>query len=282
MVDTRSAALREMDLTRPAAARIYDAFLGGSHNFGIDRDIVERIERELPGIAESYRENRAFLRRAVEFMLAHDIRQFLDLGSGTPTIGPVHEIARRRTRDFRVVYVDNEPLTVAHSRPLLTREPNATIIQADLRDSESVLHASQVRQLLDLDRPIGLLMSAVLHFVPDTDCPAELVEAYRDALAPGSHLLISHLTDTQNTAAQMLAGFYAESSDPMHPRDTSVVEKFFGDFEQVPPGPELLSDWRPDPGPRIHPPHAVFHGGVARKPRAVTRRGAPAAAADPR
>ncbi|MFC7344320.1 SAM-dependent methyltransferase [Saccharopolyspora griseoalba] len=267
MVDTRSAEPRAMDLTRPAAARIYDSFLGGSHNFGVDREVVERIGGELPGIGESYWENRAFLRRAVEFMLAHGVRQFLDLGSGIPTIGPVHEIARRRTREFRVVYVENEPLTVAHSRPLLAAEPNATIIHDDLRAPDSVLRTSQVRQFLDLDRPIGLLMSAVLHFVPDTDRPAELVEAYRDALAPGSHLLISHLTDSHDPAAmQVLTGFYMESSDPMHPRGTSVVEKFFGDFEQVPPGPALLSDWRPEPGARDRPTYALLHGGVARKP----------------
>jgi hypothetical protein len=267
MMDTRSAELREMDLTRPAAARIYDSFLGGSHNLGVDREAAEHIEGELPGIAGSYRENRAFLRRAVEFMLAHDVRQFLDLGSGIPTIGAVHEIARRLTRDFRVVYVDNEPLTVAHSRPLLAGEPNATIIQADIRAPGSVLHASQVRQFLDLDHPIGLLLSAVLHFVPDTDRPVELAEVYREALAPGSHLLISHLTDSHDPATiQVLTGFYMQSADPMHPRSTSVIEKFFGDFEQVPPGPGLLSDWRPEPGPQIRTPYALLHGGVARKP----------------
>ncbi|GAA2341213.1 SAM-dependent methyltransferase [Saccharopolyspora halophila] len=266
MMETRDAALREMDLSRPAAARIYDSFLGGCHNFGVDRELAERLETDLPGIADSYQENRAFLRRAVEFMLAHDIRQFLDLGSGIPTIGQVHEVARRRTRDFRVVYVDNEPLTVAHSRPLLTREPNAAIIHADIRDPASVLRASQVRQLLDLSEPVGLLMSAVLHFVPDSDRPAELVEAYRDAVVPGSHLLIAHLTDSYDPAAmRTLADFYAESADPLHARSTSAIEKFLGDFEPIPPGPGLVATWRPEPGPRPAPRYEINYGAMTRK-----------------
>lgn len=266
MVETRDVVLREMDLNRPAAARLYDSFLGGCHNFGIDRALAERLEAVLPGIADSYQENRAFLRRAVEFMLAHGVRQFLDLGSGIPAIGHVHEVARRRTRDFRVVYVDNEPLTVAHSRTLLTGEPNAAIIHADIRDPRSVLQASQVRQLLDLEKPVGLLMSAVLHFVPDSDRPAELVAAYRDAVAPGSHLLLAHFTDGYAPAVvRALTGFYAESSDPLHARSTGAIENFLGDFEPIPPGPALLADWRPEPGRHSDPRYELNYGAMARK-----------------
>ena len=158
MVDTRKAAVREMDIGRPAAARMYDAFLGGCHNFGVERAMVERIGTALPGITGTYQENRAFLRRAVEYLLAHGVRQFLDLGSGIPTIGHVHEVARRRTRHFRVVYVDNEPLTVAHSKPLLAAEINAAITHADMRDPQSVLESAEVRALLNVDEPVGLLM----------------------------------------------------------------------------------------------------------------------------
>ncbi|MDI2031487.1 SAM-dependent methyltransferase [Saccharopolyspora sp. TS4A08] len=266
MMDTRSTAIREMDINRPASARMYDAFLGGCHNFGVERSIVERLETALPGIGGTYRENRAFLRRAVEYLLAHGVRQFLDLGSGIPTIGHVHEVARRRTRHFRVVYVDNEPLTVAHSKPLLAAEINAAITHADIRDPKSVLCSPEVRALLDLDEPVGLLMSSVLHYLPDSDQPAELVATYREVLAPGSHLVISHVTDSHDPApARVLAEHYAETSDPIHLRDTREIESFFGDLDPVPPGAACLADWRPDPGTPVPSPYRLVHGGIARK-----------------
>ena len=251
MVDTRSAAPREMDLTRPAAARIYDAFLGGSHNFGIDRDIVERIERELPGIAESYRESRAFLRRAIEFMLAHDIRQFLDLGSGTPSIGPVHEIARRRTRDFRVVYVDNEPLTVAHSKPLLASEPNATIIQADLRKPDTILNHPDTRALLDFSRPVGLLIVGVLLFIGPQDRPGQFIASYRDRLVSGSYLAISQASDDDlppdlREEIDRIMELYQHSSEQLTLRSYDEIAAWFAGTELVAPGLVPYPDWRPD------------------------------------
>ena len=266
MVDTRRTVVREMDISRPAAARMYDAFLGGCHNFGVERAIVERIEAALPGIAGTYVESRAFLRRAVEYLLARGVRQFLDLGSGIPTIGHVHEVARRRTRHFRVVYVDNEPLTVAHSKPLLAANLNAGITNADIRDPQAVLESSEVRAMLRMDEPVGLLMSSVLHFIPDSDEPADLVAEYRDRLAPGSHLLISHLTDDHDpVTARTLADHYAETSDPVHLRDAERIEDFFGEFTRVPPGTTWLAEWRPDPGAAAAAPLRLMRGGLARK-----------------
>ncbi|GAA0522348.1 hypothetical protein GCM10011581_34350 [Saccharopolyspora subtropica] len=268
MVDTPTPASREMDIDRPCAARIYDAFLGGGHNLGSERSFAERLERALPGVGEVYRENRAFVRRAVEFLLARGVRQFLDLGSGIPTIGHVHEVARRRTRDFRVLYVDNEPLTVAHSRPLLAGEPRAEFIQADCRDPKSVLHAPEAVELIDLDEPVGLLMTAVFHFVPDSDDPLGLAGTYRDALVPGSYLVVSHLTDSHDPdAARTLATLYQETADPLYPRDAAWVASLFGDFQVMPPGPTYLSRWRPDPDQSAaqHRYHLLY-GGVARKP----------------
>ncbi|RRO14772.1 hypothetical protein EIL87_18735 [Saccharopolyspora rhizosphaerae] len=265
MVDTRSTPVREMDIDRPAAARLQDAFLGGSHNFGVERALVERIEKALPGIAGTYRESRAFLRRSVEYLLAHGVRQFLDLGSGIPTIGHVHEVARKRTRHFRVVYVDNEPLTVGHSKPLLAAELNAAITHADIRDPQSVFESPEVRALLAVDEPVALLMSSVLHFIPDSDDPEGLVAHYRERLVPGSHLLISHVTDTHDLPrARTLADFYAETADPLHLRSTERIDAFFGDFTQVPPAPTHLADWRPDPGTPTPPPYRLLHGGMAR------------------
>ncbi|QIZ36800.1 SAM-dependent methyltransferase [Saccharopolyspora sp. ASAGF58] len=267
MVDTRIPPVREMDIDRPCAARVYDAFLGGSHNFGCERAFAERLERELPDIGETYRENRAFLRRVVEYLLAHGVRQFIDLGSGIPTIGHVHEVARRRTRDFRVLYVDNEPLTVAHSKPLLAGEPRVEIIRADCRDPDSVLKSPEAAELLDPAEPVGLLMAPVLHFIPDSDDPVALVETYRDALVPGSHLVISHLTGSHAPdEMRILAGHYAETADPLQPREVEWIEKLFGDFEVVRPGTTFLSDWRPEPGrTTAKQPYCLLHGGVARK-----------------
>ncbi|MEV0083053.1 SAM-dependent methyltransferase [Saccharopolyspora sp. NPDC050642] len=267
MTDMRIPPVREMDIARPCAARIYDAFLGGSHNLGCERAFMEDLERELPHIGESYRENRAFVRRSVEYLLAHGVRQFIDLGSGIPTIGHVHEVARRRTRDFRVLYVDNEPLTVAHSKPLLAGEPRAEIIRVDCRNPQAVLDSPEAAELLDLDQPVGLLMAAVLHFVPDSDDPVALVDAYRDALVPGSHLVISHLTGSHHPdEMRILAGRYEETTDPLHPREVEWIEKQFGDFEVVPPGTTYLSDWRPEPGrTAAKRPYRLLYGGVARK-----------------
>jgi hypothetical protein len=269
MVDTQPLLPREMDLEQPSAARIYDAFLGGSHNFGVDWRFVDRIESAMPGITEVYRENRAFVRRTVEHMISNGVWQFLDLGSGIPTIGHVHEVARRRTRGFRVVYVDNEPLTVAHSRPLLADEPRAAIIEADCRDPESILRAPETTDLLDFTEPVGLLMSAVLHFIPDSDDPLPLVATYRDAVVPGSHLAVSHTTGSADSAAmRILEDFYAETADPLFARDTDWIDALIGDFTLLAPGMSYLTDWRPDPGPATQPPYRILYGGVARKPRA--------------
>lgn len=268
MVNSQHMLSREMDLDHPSAARIYDAFLGGSHNFGVDRDFVDHAEQALPGITEMYRQNRAFLWRAVQYLVAKGVRQFLDLGSGIPTIGHVHEVARRGTSEFRVVYVENEPLTVAHSRPLLAAEPQVEIIRADCRDMDSVLRAPETIELLDLDRPVALLMSAVLHFLPDSDDPPALVRAYRDALAPGSYLLISHVTgDEDPLSTRTLEGLYTTSADPLVARSKARIGALFGDFPLIEPGPRMLGDWRPERGEHTTPPrYKILYGGMARKP----------------
>ncbi|GAA4887598.1 SAM-dependent methyltransferase [Saccharopolyspora cebuensis] len=259
---------RPMDIERPAAARLHDAFLGGSHNLGVDREFAERLAGDLPGIGELFQVDRGFLRRAVEHLLALGIRQFLDLGSGIPTIGHVHEVARRRTADLRVLYVDNEPLTVAHSSALLADEPHAAIIEADCRAPKSVLCSPAAEELLDLDRPLGLLMTSVLHFVPDADDPRGLAAEYRDALAPGSHLVLAHLADdVQPEVAAVLRREYAGTADPLHPRGTGWIEELFGDFEVLAPGAVPLADWRPDPEQvGLARRYRLMHGGVARKP----------------
>lgn len=255
-----------MDIDRPAAARIYDVFLDGGYNFGVEREFAERLEHDLPGSTEVYRENRAFLRRGVELLLSRGIRQFLDLGSGTPTIGPVHEIAAHRTRDFRVLYVDAEPLTVAHSKPLLAGDPRVDMLRADLRDPDAVLGSVEAAGLLDLREPTALLTSAVLHFVPDADRPGEVVAAYRDALAAGSHLLLSHLTgDGSPAAARTMCAHYAGTCDPLFSRGTDEIIGLVDGFDLVAPGAAYLSEWRPDPEQPVLNDYRLLFGGVGCK-----------------
>ncbi|NHD17468.1 hypothetical protein G9447_11360 [Actinopolyspora sp. BKK1] len=265
---------REMDLTRPCAARIADAFLGGCHNFGAERGFVERAELELPGITGTFRRSRDFLRRAVDHALSCGIRQFIDLGSGLPTVGHIHEIANRITRDHRVVYVDNEPLTARHGARLLAGQPRAALLHEDCRDAEAVLNSPELRRLIDPDEPIALVLSGTLHFLPDSAEARAVVDTYRDAVPAGSHLVLGHFTDSlAPESARALRRLYAESSDPLFTRGTDWIETLFGDFEQLRPGTGLLASWRPDPrsGPDDEEEHPVLYGGVARKRVRSTR-----------
>ncbi|WP_412810656.1 SAM-dependent methyltransferase [Saccharopolyspora sp. MS10] len=270
MVDAQRLLSRAMDIDRPCAARIYDAFLGGGHNFGVEREFVERLQTAIPGVAGVFRENRAFLRRAVEHLLARGVRQFIELGSGIPTIGHVHEVAGRRTRRFSVLYADNEPLTVAHSRPLLSDEPRAGIIQADIRDPTSILRSPEAAHLIDFEQPVALVMSAVLHFLEDADEPLRLVRAYQEAVPPGSALVISHLTGSEEPEPMnLLAAFYAETADPMVARPAEWIAECFDGFALQAPGVCYLGDWRPEPDQLVHrhSGYRILHGGVARKLR---------------
>src|SRR5690349_13880313 len=181
-----SWAPQHIDLTKPSAARIYDYFLGGGCNFEIDRQFADRFLKVMPEAELVARRNRAFLGRAVRFCVDQGIRQFLDIGSGIPTVGNVHEIAQEAAPECRVLYVDNEPVAVAHSELMLEHNPNTAILQADLCDPGTVLNSASARRLLDLSAPMALLMVAVLHFVPDSAQPRLAIEQYLKALAPGS------------------------------------------------------------------------------------------------
>ena len=186
---------RGADLTRSSASRVYDYGLGGSHNFAADRDLAERFLAALPSARHVARLNRAFLRRAVHYCMRQGIDQFLDLGSGIPTVGNVHEAAHQLDPRARVVYVDNEPVAVAHTRQLLRGDARAEVVQADVRDPSAVLDSEAARRLLDFSRPVALLAVAALHYLGrDEDVPG-LLARYRAELASGSLLAISHTTD---------------------------------------------------------------------------------------
>ncbi|WP_205752242.1 SAM-dependent methyltransferase [Cryptosporangium phraense] len=254
----------EVEPERPSAARVYDYYLGGSHNFAVDRAMAEQAIRILPELPANMRANRAFLRRAVRFMIANGVRQFLDLGSGIPTVGNVHEVALSESADARVVYVDNDPVAVAHSQSILEQVPEATIVRADVTDPDAVLAAAHPK--LDFDQPIGVLMVALLHFVPDD--PRGLIARYRDAVVPGSYLAISHGTaDQQGDRGSKMEALYSRSANPLVSRDRATIEGFFAGFELLEPGVVFVPRWRPDPGSRpatAPPERTATYAGVGR------------------
>jgi len=264
MADTRLPDGTAAD--RPSVARLYDFFLGGHHNFAADRELGRRLLAVEPNARYIVAENRAFLGRAVRFLIASGVRQFIDLGSGIPTQENVHEIAKRGAADARVVYVDNDPVAVAHSRQILGDSPLVTVINADLRDPPAVLGHPKVADLIDFGRPVGLLMITVLHFVPDSDDPAGIVGGFAAALAPGSYLAISHATQeaAPGTAAQV-QDLYKGTTASAYPRTSAEIIRFFSGFELVEPGLVYLPLWRPDGGPPDRPERAWFYAGVGRK-----------------
>jgi S-adenosyl methyltransferase len=238
----------EIDIEVPSVARMYDYYLGGSHNFAADRALAEKSMRSFPDLPHLATANRAFLHRAVRFMGEVGIDQFLDLGSGIPAGGNVHEIAHETDPDSRTVYVDVDPVAAAHGAALLAEVPEARILHADLRDPESILAHPDVTGFLDLSRPIGLLMVSVLPWVPDEDDPAGLVAAYRDACAPGSYLAISHGTgDYRPEVTGEVQKIYKQTSTPGTFRTKQQISALMAGYDLVPPGLVDVIHWRPDP-----------------------------------
>ena len=236
----------DVDLERPSAARLYDYLLGGAHNFAADRAIADKFLIAQPNAREIARLNRAFLRRAVLFMMDQGIRQFLDLGSGIPTVGNVHEIAHEVDPETDVVYVDYEEVAVAHSELMLERNEHATIVQADLTTPAVVLDNRATRRLLDFDKPVGLLMVGAFHFVPPEKDPAAIIAAYRDAFPAGSYLAFSQFTSDMTPAAMAKVVEVMKSSrDPMYPRTHAEIVGLFDGFELLDPGVVSTSRWRP-------------------------------------
>jgi S-adenosyl methyltransferase len=273
-VDDRGAADRagwlpeEIGLDRPNAARMYDYYLGGAHNFAVDRQMADRAIAAWPELPQIMRANRAFLRRAVRFLVDRGVRQFLDLGSGIPTAGNVHDVALAADPSCRVVYVDVDQVAVLQARALLSGHPQVTAVEADLRDPGSVLAHPEVRGQLDLTRPVAVMMVAVLHFVADPDDPARIVAGYRDRIAEGSYVAICHASDdAQPERAAEHRAVYARTPTPMTMRSRDQVEALFAGFELVEPGVVYMATWRPDDvdegpeRPALYPGYA----GVARK-----------------
>jgi hypothetical protein len=265
--------MARIDTTRPHQARMYDYLLGGKDNYPADREWCEQALRVLPSFRIAARENRAFLGRAVRFLVTEcGIRQFLDIGTGLPTANNVHQVAQDIVPECRVVYVDNDPIVLAHARALLTSSPEGrtAYIDADLREPEKILSDPEVRQTLDFTKPIGLLLLAILHALPDEEQPGRIVSTLVDALPSGSYLTATHATADFNQAAVAEVERMARNSGMMQAQVRTADEfeaMAFPGLELVEPGIVVASDWRPDGGDHRPLAHEVsMYAGVARKP----------------
>jgi S-adenosyl methyltransferase len=239
----------EIDTTKANIARVYDYWLGGSHNFRADQDVARAMIAVDPNIRAMMRANRAFLGRAVLYLIREaGVRQFLDVGSGIPTEQNVHEVAQAAASGSRVVYVDNDEVAVAHSRLMLEDNPDATVIQADLREPAKILADPETQLLIDFTQPVALLLLAVLHFVPDEADPAQIMATLRDAVPPGSYLVICHACrDVRpDTADNATAVYTSRVPAQLRVRTRDEIAALFDGFTLVEPGLVWIPEWRPD------------------------------------
>jgi SAM-dependent methyltransferase len=256
-----------VDVNRPSPSRIYDYLLGGGHNFAADREVARALLALEPSTALVAKANRAFLHRAVRELVALGIDQFLDIGSGIPTVGNVHEIAQSLRPGARVVYVDIDPVAVAHSQLILGDNPNAGVLQADLRDTAKILTDPVTTGLLDLDRPVAVLLVAMLHFLPDDAEVADCLRRLREELAPGSYLVLSHLLkrlppDQQSPAHDE----YNRTVTAITLRNRDRIAALFAGFDLIEPGLVTTNRWRPDGDLDMAIADVSILSGVARRP----------------
>ncbi|GAA0350411.1 SAM-dependent methyltransferase [Actinoallomurus spadix] len=244
MSEPAADAPADLDPTTPNVARMYDYFLGGKDNFRADRQAAARVAEALPNVTAVARANREFLQRAVRYTAEAGVDQFLDLGSGLPTRGNVHEIAQAVHPHARVVYVDHDPVVLTHAQALLSSDERTAAVRADLRDPGAVLKDPRTRRSIDFDRPVGLLLVAVLHFVPDEEDPAGLVRRYRDVLAPGSHVILSHAAVEEQRNLDVSTA-YRGANAPFIARTRDQVTALLDGMDLIEPGVVHLGEWRP-------------------------------------
>ncbi|MFJ5997378.1 SAM-dependent methyltransferase [Streptomyces sp. NPDC092370] len=262
-------APRSIDISVPSVSRMYDYYLGGSHNFEVDREAARRAMEFMPGLPKIMQANRAFLRRAVRYAADQGISQFLDVGSGIPTFGNVHEVAQTARPGARVVYVDHDPVAVAHTEAVLEGNDDVGIVAADLRKPQEILRSPEVERLIDLNQPVALLLVAILHFVEDEDDPYGAVAALGEALAPGSLLVLTHASYEGIPLPPERSGgavdVYEDIRNPLIMRSREEIARFFEGYDMVEPGLVAMPRWRPDTAPDDEDPYA-FSGfaGVGR------------------
>jgi hypothetical protein len=260
-----------LQLDVPNSARIYDYILGGYHNFEMDRLVAEKVIEIYPDARRSAQACRAFLRRVVTFLVEQGVDQFLDVGAGIPTVGNTHKVAQNANPAVRVVYVDIDPVAVAHSRAMLQDNPQATAIQGDVQQPQEILNHPEVKGLLDFGRPVAVLLLLILHAVPDDEEAYSAVRTFRAALAPGSYIAISHGTcdNAPPGVIQQMETLSAGTSTPSRYRPRSHVQAFFEGLELVKPGLVYIPLWRPEGPDDIHfdePERSLAFGGIGRKP----------------
>jgi hypothetical protein len=259
----------EIDTKTPHPARMYDAYLGGKDNYAADQEAVRQVLRAAPEMRDVARANRAFLQRAVRFLVGQaGIRQILDIGTGIPTAGNVHEVAAEIAPETRVAYVDNDPIVHVHANALLTGTGTTRIVLADLREPETILTDPKVRELIDFSQPVALLLVAILHFITDDEDPAHIVAALRDALPRGSYLALSHGTADFRTEAAMTAmAVYNRATSSVTLRSHGQIAALFDGFDLVEPGLVQAPLWRPDDKPpRPKELEKIWvYGGVGRR-----------------
>jgi hypothetical protein len=258
-----------VEVTVPNAARMYDYALGGYHNFAVDREFVKRAEELSPGAISSTHANRAFVRRAVRWLVDAGLRQFLDIGSGIPTLGNVHEVAQRMAPESRVIYVDIDPIAVAHSSTILADNPGARVVWGDLRRPAEILYHSDVLGFLDFSQPVAVLLNCVLHFVSDEDDPAGILAQVRDVLVAGSHLTVTHGAPVPQLASEQerVRRLYQSTPTSVQLRPRERVEEMLAGWKLVEPGVVPVTDWRPDSDDDGVPPQPAILAAVARVPR---------------
>ncbi|SFD79865.1 SAM-dependent methyltransferase [Streptomyces aidingensis] len=264
--DETSAA--QIDTGRPQSARIWNYWLGGKDNYPVDREAGDAYVALFPGIVGVARASRYFLIRGIRHLVGQArMRQFLDIGTGLPTVDNTHEVAQRIAPEVKVVYVDNDPLVLAHARALLTGtgQGETRYLDADLHHPEHIL--GQASAVLDLTRPVAVVLSEILGHIPDEEQAADLVHRLMDPLAPGSYLLLSHGADTDPAMAAAQEIYNASGAVPYLLRSREQVTGLFAGLELVPPGVVPQPHWHPDPGleqPQLPP--GVGWGALARKP----------------
>jgi hypothetical protein len=240
-----------IDVNVPQSARVYDFLLGGKDNFAADRAVGAALIDQVPSLPVMIKANRAFLARVVRYLVSEaGIRQFLDIGTGIPTANNVHEVAQNIAPETRVLYVDYDPVVLAHARALMTGSPagKTSFILADLREPEAILASPALASTLDLDEPIALMLIGILHHMHDDEHPERIIATLLDALPSGSYMAVTHPSaDFDEVAMVSLAATAEQSGIPYVPRSKAEIERLFAGLELVEPGVAPILGWRPDP-----------------------------------
>jgi len=238
----------EIDTSRPHPARMYNVFLGGKDNYAADQAAAAEVLRAAPEVRVTAVENRAFVARAVRYLVGEaGLRQIIDIGTGIPSAGAVHEVADQVAPGVKVAYVDNDPIVHVHAQALLSKHGTTCIVLADVRQPTAILAHPQVAELIDFSEPVAVLLAAVLHFVTDAERPGQIVATLRDALVPGSYLALSHATgDFRTESATRAAAVYDTATSPMNLRGRGQITELFDGFEILDPGIVPMPMWRPD------------------------------------